>query len=140
LTFCSRFSVSSEAGFYWLNAVLLAWTGFFTHVHQSLKWVLTSATCGVWWVLFFYCIKDWCRSPGDGDCLGYGDRPKHGAVFCLHRTIYTLGVLWIKPGGVGLGQLCICTCNPCRGEGKDGVRANCLQQHCGDQGWSGSAM
>jgi hypothetical protein len=32
---------------------------------------LTSTTSGVWWVLFFHCIKDWCRSPGDGDCLGY---------------------------------------------------------------------
>ena len=77
--------------------------------------------------IIFYCIKEWCRSPGDGDCLGYGDRPKDGVVFCLHQTIYTLGVLWIKPAAAGLGQLCICTCNPCPGEDQDEGRANCLQ-------------
>ena len=39
--------------------------------------------------------------------------PGDGAVFCLHRTIYTLGDSWIKPVAAGSGQLCICTCNPC---------------------------
>ena len=36
-----------------------------------------------------------------------------GAVFCLHRTIYTLGAQWIKFAAAGSGQLCICTCSPC---------------------------
>ena len=38
---------------------------------------------------------------------------KMGRFFCLHRTIYTLGALWIKSAEAGSGQLCICTCNPC---------------------------
>ena len=40
-------------------------------------------------------------------------RLRDGAVFCLHRTIYTFGALWIKSAEAGSGQLCICTCNPC---------------------------
>ena len=41
--------------------------------------------------------------------------PDSERFFCLHRTIYTLGVLWIKPVAAGSGQLFICTCRPCLG-------------------------
>ena len=39
--------------------------------------------------------------------------PGRSGFFCLHRTIYTLGALWIKSAEAGSGQLCICTCTPC---------------------------
>ena len=69
----------------------------------------------IWcWVSnIFYCIKDRCRSPGDGDYLGYLAAPGMERFFCLHQTIYTLGALWIKSAEAGSGQLCICTSNPC---------------------------
>ena len=41
--------------------------------------------------------------------------PRLERFFCLHRVIYTLGVLWIKPAAAGSGQLLICTCHPCLG-------------------------
>ena len=41
--------------------------------------------------------------------------PDSERFFRLHQTIYTLGVLWIKPVEAGSGQLLICTCLSCLG-------------------------
>ena len=41
--------------------------------------------------------------------------PDSERFFRLHRTLYTFGVLWIKPVAAVSGQLLICTCRPCIG-------------------------
>ena len=41
--------------------------------------------------------------------------PNLERFFRLHRTLYTFGVLWIKPVAAVSGQLLICTCRPCIG-------------------------
>ena len=47
--------------------------------------------------------------------IALADEPlqEWSGFFCLHRTIYTLGAPWIKSAAAELGQLCICTSNPC---------------------------
>ena len=41
--------------------------------------------------------------------------PNLERFFRLHRTLYTFGLLWIKPVAAVSGQLLICTCRPCIG-------------------------
>ena len=66
--------------------------------------------------IIFVALKTGADRRVMGIALAMETAPRMGWFFCLHRTIYTLGVLWIKPAAAGLGQLCICTCHPCPGE------------------------
>ena len=60
-----------------------------------------------------YCLHIASNTGAESRVMGIASAvetaPRLERFFCLHRTIYTLGVLWIKPAAAGSGQLFICT-------------------------------
>ena len=53
---------------------------------------------------FFIASKSGADRRVMGIALAIETAPRVGWFFCLHLTIYTLGVLWIKPTAAGLGS------------------------------------
>ena len=69
---------------------------------------------------FFIASKIGADSRVMGIATAVETAPGMGRFFCLHRTIYTLGVCLIKATAAGCGQLLICTRRPCFGRPRPG--------------------